>query len=99
MWELKLRLFTNTDRRTTTPKQPSPSDTAMNAQDLEQLRIQDGSSLQTTSSGSSFVLDSEKSQPQSTLDSQPSGDASQKTARELEDEADEAKYGKVSQHR
>jgi len=69
----------------------------MDAQDLEQVRSQDDSNAQASSSGSSSVVDSGRSQSQSI--SQPDGSLPQKTARELEDEADEAKYGKVSQHR
>jgi hypothetical protein len=95
MWELKLRLFTNTDKRNPAPKRRSPSDSgAMDAQDLDQVRNRDGSNTQAASSGSSSLLDAGNSQSQST--SYPDSDIPQKTAKELEDEADEVKYGKVS---
>jgi len=71
----------------------------MDAQDLEQVRSREDSNAQASTSGSSSVVGSEHSQSQSLLQSQPSGDGTQKTARELEDEADEAKYGKVSRSR
>jgi len=87
MWELKLRLFTNTDKDKRNPASRSPgTDTPMDAQDLEQVRSQEGSGVQASSSGSSSALDSSNSQSQST--SVLGGTVQQKTAKE--------KYGKVS---